>query len=119
MRVFIRELWNLKLEWKQDFSHIPELVKRFDQLRTDTKIAMQRKSPIETHISSDSEIHIFSDASEASLGAVMYIVTPPNETCKTGQVKQIFARSKLTPPVQERSKNEDTMPRWELLGILI
>ena len=66
MRVFIRELWNLKLEWKQDFSHIPELVKRFDQLRTDTKIAMQRKSPIETHISSDSEIHIFSDASEAS-----------------------------------------------------
>ena len=119
MRVFMRSLWNKKLEWKQDFSKIPELVKRFDQLRADTKIVMQRKSPIETNISSDSEIHIFSDASEASLGAVMYIVTPPNEFTKSGHIKQIFARTKLTPPVELRFRNEDTIPRWELLGMLL
>ena len=119
IRSFIRELWSLNLSWTDDYSDKPELVKTFDRLREEIKIAMSRKSKAETIVLSNSEIHIFSDASKSSIGAVMYIVTPPCPECKDGNVKQVMAKAKLTPPIKERSVKEDTIPRWELLGMLM
>ena len=119
MRAFIRQLWEQKKGWKEDFSQEPDLVKRFDQLREEIAIALERKSPIETVVTSETEIHIFSDASTSALGAVMYLVTPKCKIYPEGQVKQVMAKGKLTPPIQQRSKKEDTIPRWELLALLI
>ena len=119
IRSFLRELWNLKLGWKDDYSDKTDLVKRFDELRHETEIVMKRRSPVGTVVTPETEIHIFSDASNSAIGAVMYLVTPRCETCPDGHVKQLFSKGKLTPPLKDRSKIEDTIPRWELLGILI
>ena len=119
IRAFIRTLWNRKLGWKDDFSGDTELVNKFDMLREQTAIALTRKSPLETIVLPETEIHLFSDASMSALGAVMYFVTPKCINCPEGQVKQVMAKGKLTPPIKERSRNEDTVPRWELLALLI
>ena len=119
IRSFIRELWNLNLGWKDDFSENEDLVKKFDQLRKETQIAIKRRSPVESVLIPETEIHIFSDASNSAIGAVMYLVTPICEKYPNGHIKQLFAKGKLTPPLKERSKKEDTIPRWELLGILM
>ena len=119
IRSFIRQLWSLNLSWTEDYSDKPELVTIFDKLRNEIKTAMTKRSKAETIVLDNSEIHIFSDASNSSIGAVMYIVTPPCVGCKEGNVKQIFAKAKLTPPIKERSIKEDTIPRWELLGMLM
>lgn len=119
IRSFIRQLWSLNLSWTDDYSDKPELVTIFDDLRNEIKIAMTRKSKAKTIVLDNSEIHIFSDASNSSIGAVMYIVTPPCPECLEGNVKQVMAKAKLTPPIKERSIKEDTIPRWELLGMLM
>ena len=119
IRSFIRQLWSLNLSWTDDYSDKPDLVKIFDKLREEVKIAMTRKSKAKTLVLNNSEIHIFSDASNSSIGAVMYIVTPPCPECIEGNIKQVMAKAKLTPPIKERSIKEDTIPRWELLGMLM
>ena len=119
IRALIRELWKEKYDWKTSYADKQDLVKRFDQLREDVKVALTRKSKVKAMVVKETQLHIFSDASQAALGAVLYLVTPPCESCPEGQVKQVMAKSKLTPPLGERSSVEDTMPRWELLGMLI
>ena len=116
-RLFIRNLWALKYKWDQSFGENQELVERWAHLRHNCFSAVSIVMNLDIEIRSNTEIHLFSDASTQAYGAVLYVVTPISAECPPGEVRLIKARGKIVPV--DKNPTEDTIPRWELCSIVI
>ena len=79
-KVFMQQLWLSKLKWNDSFQPLREgeLSERWKHLVSETHIGVQLNTPRRVVTDSSYEIHIFSDASQDSYGAVTYVKTLPN-----------------------------------------
>ena len=118
-RIFLRTLWSMKLDWDQSFDHLTELKDNYTYLRKQVVEGLKHSFDAEVVVLPNSEIHVFGDASAAAYGAVLYIVTPPSVDCLEGKVCFLISKGKLTPPLSSQKSQEDSIPRWELLSLLI
>ena len=118
-RLFLRDLWDLGFKWDTSFANNQELSLRFSNLRDQVYRGLEHKFQAKSLVLPSTEVHVFSDSSKMAFGAVLYLVTPPDEHSKDGQVQFIKAKGKLAPPTKEQNMKEDTIPRWELQSLVI
>lgn len=111
-KMFIQELWQTKLEWDEALP--TTLHTRWMTFRTELEQLNNleiSRHVFEGHISSNTQIHAFADASEKAYGAVVYI----RSIIKNGQVivRLLCARSRVAPLKRQ------TLPRLELCAALL
>ncbi|CAL4069072.1 unnamed protein product, partial [Meganyctiphanes norvegica] len=115
MRLFIQELCSLGLEWEQIFAgHYPELVRQWDTLRAECKIALTKTHPRSVCNSENAVLHVFCDASKSVYGAVAYIVWTDGSCVKSELVK---SQAKIVG--KDKAPKVDTIPKLELMALLI
>ena len=116
-RLFLQRLWKEKYQWDKSFEHNSELAKQWQKLMSETKTATKYSWSRPVIITSNSELHIFADASKEAYGAVAYVVTRNGTESPEGQVWHMMAKGKVE-PIQKVAKR-DTIPKGELLAIVI
>jgi len=113
-RVFTQRLWSHDLKWDDSFEFIEDMAKVWLHLVRETHIAVTRALHRKTVLTETTEMHIFSDASKDSYGAVVYARTPPCAKAPEGQVRLICAKGKVAP-----KDGKQTIPRNELSGAVV
>ena len=78
-KVFLQSLWKCKIKWDESFEFLQEgkLKEKWLQQVREVHIAVTCHFDRQAVTSDSYEIHIFSDASKDSYGAVTYTRTPP------------------------------------------
>ena len=79
-RLFLQQLWEQKLEWDMLFNNLEELKKEWDHIREECKEALEIKFERKLSLKEEIQLHVFSDASKLSYGAVAYLVTPKKKS---------------------------------------
>ena len=115
-RLFIQQLWEQKLDWDMLFNDLEELKKEWDNIRKECKEALEIKLERKLLLKEEIELHIFSDASKLSYGAVAYLVIP-KKTLKEGNAQFLMSKAKITSI--KKSNSTDTIPKLEMMGMLI
>ena len=109
-RKFLRTACKNKLSWKKP---LPEAMKHeWEQWLPQISALKKVNFPRHIQIDSNSEFHIFADASETGYGAVAYVRNFSAQT-NTYQSHLLFARSRIA-PIKER-----TIPQMELQAALL
>ncbi|KAL7071678.1 hypothetical protein ACQ4LE_009226 [Meloidogyne hapla] len=108
-KLFFQSLWTKENKWDDKISE--EKVKKWKEITDSWAI-----NPIEinrrvTEIKSEKQLHVFSDASKCAYAACVYIKSQFKEKIYT---QILYARNRLKP-----RKAEVTIPRMELLGVVI
>ena len=113
-RIFMQDLFRKKLNWNEDFGNIEDLKKEWLSLVKETHVAVTSTFKRNSYFNDDTEIHIFSDASKVSYGAIVYARTPPNPNCPKGDVHLAFAKGKVAP-----LGSKLTIPKLEVSGVAL
>ena len=114
LRLFIQKLWLDKLPWDKSFELIKDFKEQWLNLVRQAQIAIKRKLHRKAVWTTNSEIHIFSDASKETYGSVVYVRTPTCPEYPKGDVHLISAKSKVKP-----IDGKQTIPRLELAGMVL
>ena len=105
---FIQELWQKGVGWDEPLSD--DLTKRwnviFNELQEATDTIINRRYFTDSETTGDYELHTFCDASMSAYGAAIYL-------CHNQQTSLVMAQNRVKP------LKEITLPRMELLGILL
>ncbi|XP_075150685.1 uncharacterized protein LOC142224785 [Haematobia irritans] len=106
-KIFVQELWNLNLSWDEAVpSEFDYRWRNFRESLKSLETFPVHRHVHKGHISQNTQLHIFSDASEKAYGAAVYIRTIlPN---KIILVNLLWAKSRVAPLKQQ------TLPRLEL-----
>ena len=115
-KVFLQSLWKYELKWDESFEFLidGELKKNWLHLVRQTHIAMKCSFTRRTITSKKREVHVFSDASQDSYGAVAYIRTLPCQEFPNGHIKIVTAKGKVAP-----LKGKRTIPKLELAAVVV
>ena len=115
-KVFLQSLWKHDLKWDESFEFLieGELKLKWLHLVRQTHIAMKCFFTRRTIISEKREVHVFSDASQDSYGAVAYIRTLPCPEFPQGHIKLVTAKGKVAP-----LKGMRTIPKLELAAVVV
>ena len=116
-RVFMQRVWDhplLKREWDVSFEFIEDMKEVWLLLVKETHTAVTKAFKRRAVLTQDTEIHIFSDASKDSYGAVVYARTPPCHQAPNGRVDLLCAKGKVAP-----KDGKQTIPRNELAGFVV
>ena len=111
-RLFIQKLWAKEMKWNDSFEFVDNLAEEWLHIVQETHIAITSSKGRLAAFTSNSELHIFSDASAEAYGAIVYVRTP-GEIGQPAQVQMVSAKAKIT------KKGNGTIPRWELAGVVI
>ena len=112
-RLFIQKLWDKDYKWEDNFEHVKELAELWLEIVKETHIAVTAMIARQVIVETNSELHIFSDASMEAYGAVVYVRTPPSQQDQKGLVHLASAKGKIT------KKKGGTVPRFELAGMVV
>merc|ERR1711895_95470 len=98
-KVFLQSLWKLQLKWDESFEFLmdEDLKKKWLHLVRQTHVAMKCLFTRRAITSGKREVHVFSDASQDSYGAVAYIRTLPCSEFPDGHIKIVTAKGKAGP----------------------
>ena len=113
-RLFVQKLWDKELKWEDSFEFVDDFAKQWLQLVKETHIAVTSSKVRRAVFTTNSELHIFSDASKEAYGAVVYVRTPPSQEDPQGTVQLVSAKGKVT-----SKKGICTIPRFELSGVVV
>ena len=115
-KVFLQSLWKHELKWDESFEFLidGELKKKWLHLVRQTHVAMKCCFTRRAITSKKREVHVFSDASQDSYGAVAYIRTLPCPTFPQGHIKIVTAKGKVAP-----LKGKRTIPKLELAAVVV
>merc|ERR1711874_277380 len=94
-RLFLQQLWEQKLEWDMLFNNLEEFKKEWDNIREECKEAQEIKFERKLSLKEEIQLHIFSDASKSSYGAVAYLVTP-KKNIEMGNAQFLMSKAKIT-----------------------
>ena len=111
-RLFIQQLWAKELKWNDSFEFVGNLAEEWLHIVEETHIAITSSKGRVAVFDTNSELHIFSDASAEAYGAIVYVRTP-GESGQKAQVQMVSAKAKIT------KKGNGTIPRWELAGVVV
>ena len=114
LRLFISTLWKQRFTWDQEFGHREDLKNKWDHLREEAHIAVTSSKPRQVTWQSNTEIHIFADASKDGSGTVVYTRTPPSTLHPQGKINLVTAKGKVAP-----LEPKLTIPRLELAGAVL
>ena len=114
LRLFLSTLWELGFTWDQDFSHREDLKNKWNHLIEEALIAVKASKPRQVTWESNTEIHIFADASKDGSGTVVYTRTPPSSLHPQGEIHLVCAKGKVAP-----LEPKLTIPRLELTGVVL
>ena len=114
-KVFLQSLWKCQIKWDESFEFLQEgeLKERWLHQVREVHTAVNCHFGRRAVTSDNYEIHVFSDASQDSYGAVTYIRTPP---CRehNGQIRLAMAKGKVAP-----LKDNKTIPKLELAAVVV
>ena len=115
-KVFLQSLWKHELKWDESFEFLidGELKKKWLHLVRQTHVAMKCCFTRRAITSKKREVHVFSDASQDSYGAVAYIRTLPCPKFPQGHIKIVTAKGKVAP-----LKGKRTIPKLELAAVVV
>ena len=113
-RVFTQRVWSHELQWDESFEFIEDMAKIWLHLVKETHIAVTKAMQRKTVLNKETELHIFSDASKDSFGAVVYSRTPRCPEAPEGEVRLVCAKGKIAP-----KDGKQTIPRNELAGAVV
>ena len=115
-KVFLQILWTYELKWDESFEFLidGELKKKWLHLVRETHVSMKCGFARRVIFTEKSEVHIFSDASQDSYGAVGYIRTPPCPEYQEGNISIITAKGKVAP-----LKGKRTIPKLKLAAVVV
>ena len=115
-KVFMQQLWLSKLKWNDSFQSLREgeLSEKWQHLVSETHVGIQLTAPRRVITDGSFEIHVFSDASQDSYGAVTYVRTLPGKEFPNGNVSIAMAKGKVAP-----LKGKKTIPRLELAAVVV
>ena len=115
-KVFLQTLWKYELKWDESFEFLinEELSKKWLHLVRQTHVAMKCCFTRRAIISEKREVHVFSDASQDSYGAVAYIRTLPCQKFPNGHIKIVTSKGKVAP-----LKGMKTIPKLELAAVVV
>ena len=116
-RVFLVKLWETNYDWDTSFHKDKTLVKEWDGIVEDLKMALTVRFPrtIETFI--NIELHLFSDASFEAYGCMAYFVIPQCIRFPQGLTQLRFCKGKVCSA--KKRPATDTIPRLELMGLMM
>ncbi|XP_032682073.1 uncharacterized protein LOC116849240 [Odontomachus brunneus] len=107
-KILLQELWLAGVDWDQPLS--PNMVERWKLLRVELADLHAIRIPrwVGWSPSVEAELHGFSDASERSYAAAIYLVTRPRDGPAAASL--LFAKTRVSPV------RRVTLPRLELCG---
>ena len=74
-RLFLQQLWHLKYDWDETFQKNEVLINWWKGLINDTHKIAVKQFRRQIAVESNTEIHVFGDASKEAYGAVVYVRT--------------------------------------------
>ena len=115
-KVFLQVLWGFMLKWDESFEFLEngELKDKWLHLVREVHVAMKCQFERRTVSYNQYEVHIFSDASQDSYGAVTYVRTLPCTDYPDGKVSLVTAKGKVAP-----LKGNRTIPKLELAAVVV
>ena len=115
-KVFLQQLWLSNLKWDESFESLREgeLRVKWQHLVSEAHIGINLHVPRRAVTADSYEIHIFSDASKDSYGAVTYVRTLPGTEFSNGNVSLAMAKGKVAP-----LKGNKTIPKLELAAVVV
>ena len=115
-KVFLQSLWKHELKWDESFEFLSEneLRKEWLHLVRQTHVAMKCCFTRRAITSGKREVHVFSDASKDSYGAVAYVRTLPCPEFPKGHIKIVTSKGKVAP-----LKGMKTIPKLELAAVVV
>ena len=115
-KVFLQTLWKFLLKWDESFEFLldGELKKKWLHLVREVHVAMKCQFNRRAVTCNKYEVHIFSDASQDSYGAVSYIRTLPCEDYPSSHISVVTAKGKVAP-----LKGNRTIPKLELAAVVL
>ncbi len=117
-KLYIQRLWKEKFEWNAEVTEEKQkewalIVTEFHQIST---IPIPRYVGIESQESISFELICFNDASPQAYATAVYLkITSGNSAC----VNLMFSKSKLAPMNKTNKKREISLPRLELMAVVI
>ena len=115
-KVFLQVLWGFLLKWDESFEFLKEgmFKKKWLHLVKEVHVAVKCQFARRTVANDNYEIHIFSDASQDSYGAVSYVRTLPCSEFPEGKVSLVMAKGKVAP-----LKGNRTIPKLEMAAAVV
>ena len=116
-REYLQKLWQLNFSWDYSFENHKDLVEEWDYILGNLQDALKAsfKRSLDTY--DNVELHIFSDASNKSYGAVAYLVIPASCDNPEGQSKVWFSKGKVVSP--KNCPKTETILKLELTGLVV
>ena len=107
-KLFMQELWQLKLSWDEPLSEAPSnrWHKTAQEIQNGTKMVFLRRYFISTSTTKSLLLHVFADASIRAYGAVAYL-------CHNNHSSLAIARTCVAP------LKTKTLPRLELMAAVV
>ena len=127
-RMFLSNLWKIKLDWDMLFQDMRELKVMWDQIKEDCREVLKISFRRELETSKNMELHVFADASIQAYGAVAYIVIPRHTNSLRGLPRgsdgdndgcSQFLMSKAKITSAKKTSKEDTIPKLEMMAIVL
>ena len=115
-KVFLQKLWRLILKWDECFEFLLDgkLKEKWLHLVKECHVAMKSSFARIAITDNKYEVHIFSDASQDSYGAVAFIKTLPCADYPKGHLSLVTAKGKVAP-----LKSNRTIPKLELAAAVV
>ena len=115
-KVFLQELWRCDIKWDDSFEFLQEGKLTSIWLQHVKNIQEAIKCNFARNVVTDNryEIHVFSDASQDSYGAVTYVKTLPCKDYPQGHIRLAMAKGKVAPLKGNRS-----IPKLELAAVVV
>ena len=114
-KLFLQELWKCDVTWDEEIS--PHLLEKWTEIFELLSVIPTISVPRTLGFSADCtfQLLVFCDASAKAYAAVVYLKCERNGA---SQIQLMYSKSRLA-PVDTKTKKKVSLPRLELLGLLI